>query len=56
MSAVFEYRGRIYPEFIKHGNACQFIAAVARQFCKGDGLDVGAGHWPLAGALPIMLT
>lgn len=53
MSAVFEYRGRLYPEFIKHGNACQFIAATALQFCKGDGLDVGAGYWPLNGALPI---
>jgi hypothetical protein len=55
MSAVFEYRGRLYPEFIKHGNACQYFAPIALQFCKGDGLDVGAGRWPLAGAIPIEL-
>jgi SAM-dependent methyltransferase len=49
---IFEYRGNLYPEYLKNGNACQFIAATAAHFCKGDGLDVGAGKWPLPGAQP----
>lgn len=53
MSAVFEYRGSLYPDYIRNGNACQFIAPTALQFCKGHGLDVGAGRWPLPGAQPI---
>lgn len=52
---VFEYRGRQYPELLKHGNACQYIAPIAKQFCKGMGLDVGCGAWPLPGAVPIEL-
>lgn len=55
MSAVFEYRGQLYPEFIKHGNACQFVTPIALQFCRGEGLDIGAGRWPLPGARPIEL-
>ncbi len=50
---IFEYRGTKYPEYLKHGNACQFIAPTALQFCKGNGLDVGASNWPLPGATPI---
>lgn len=53
---IFEYRGNRYPRYIKHGNACQFIAATARQFCAGRGLDVGAGKWPLKGAIPVDLV
>ena len=54
--SVFEYKGKLYPEYIKHGNACQFIAPFALQFCKGRGLDVGAGKWPLPGAIPVDQT
>lgn len=50
---LFEYRGSIYPSYLKHGNACQFIAPTAKQFCQGIGLDVGAGKWPLPGAIPV---
>lgn len=50
---IFHYKGNRYPEFIKHGNACQFIAPVAVKFCQGRGLDIGAGKWPLPGATPI---
>lgn len=47
---IFEYDGRLYPDYLKRGNACQFIAPTALQFCKGRGLDVGCGAWPLPGA------
>lgn len=53
---IFEYRGNRYPRYIKHGNACQFIAATARHYCAGRGLDVGAGKWPLKGAIPVDVT
>jgi SAM-dependent methyltransferase len=52
-TTVFEYLGEKYPEYLKHGNACRFIALTALQFCKGRGVDVGAGKWPLPGAIPI---
>jgi SAM-dependent methyltransferase len=50
---LFTYKGELYPEYLKGGNAMQFIAPTALQFCKGRGLDVGAGKWPLPGAVPI---
>lgn len=52
---IFEYGGALYPRYLKEGNACQHIAATALHFCNGDGLDVGAGRWPLPGARPIDL-
>lgn len=50
---IFEYRGAIYPEYIRNGNACRGIVPLALEFCKGVGFDVGAGSWPLPGAIPI---
>lgn len=50
---IYEYRGALYPSYLKTGNACQHIAATARHFCRGSGLDIGAGKWPLQGALAV---
>lgn len=50
---IFEYKGKQYPDYLRNGNAMQFIAATAKHFCKGTGLDIGAGRWPLEGAHPI---
>lgn len=52
---IYTYKGKIYPDYLKNGNAQSFIAPVAKQFCVGKGLDVGAGAWPLEGAVPIEL-
>jgi len=52
-TGMFAYRGRLYPDYIKNGNACRFIAPVALEFCKGYGFDIGAGRWPLPGARPV---
>lgn len=52
----FVYKGKRYPDYLKHGNACQFIVPIAQQFCKGIGVDVGPGAWPFPGALPIDKT
>lgn len=53
---IFEYKGKRYPDYIKRGNACQYIAPVALQFCHGTGLDVGAGRWPLPGAMAVDIS
>ena len=52
---IYEYKGQLYPEYLKTGNACQFITPVALRFCQGRGLDVGASIWPLPGAKPVEL-
>lgn len=53
---IFEYRGQKFPEYIRNGNACRFIIPTALEFCRGNGIDVGAGKWPLPGALAIDLV
>jgi len=50
---LFEYKGALYPDYLKRGNACRFIAPIAHQFCRGNGVDVGANKWPLVGATPV---
>lgn len=52
---IYEYDGKLYPDYLKSGNACRFIEPMAREFCQGVGLDVGAGKWPLPGAIPVDL-
>jgi SAM-dependent methyltransferase len=53
MTTVYEYDGDLFPEYLKHGNAMQFFAPFAKQFCSGRGVDVGCGKWPFPGAEPI---
>lgn len=53
---LYEYEGCLYPQYLKHGNAMQFIQPTAAHFCKGRGLDIGAGKWPLPGAQPVDLA
>lgn len=50
---TFEYRGRVYPDYLRRGNAAQFILPTALQFCQGRGVDVGCGRWPLPGAVGV---
>jgi len=38
---------------LTRGNAKQFIEQDALRWCKGKGVDVGAGRWPLKGARQI---
>ena len=52
---LFEYQNETYPAYLKDGNAMQFIEPIARQFCRGRGVDVGCGSWPLLGAIPVEL-
>lgn len=50
---LFEYRGELYPDYIRRGNAMRFAEPFARMFCWGKGLDVGAGEWCLPDARPV---
>ena len=50
---IYEYKGKIYPEYLKQGNAAQYITPVAEKFCIGRGLDIGCGDWPLSWAMPV---
>lgn len=52
---IYRYKDQLYPAYLKNGNACRFITPVALEFCKGNGVDVGAGKWPLPGAIPVEL-
>ncbi|MBF0231826.1 MAG: methyltransferase domain-containing protein [Desulfamplus sp.] len=49
----YRYLNDLYPEYLNKGNACSFISEKALQYCKGYGLDIGAGEWVLPGAISI---
>jgi hypothetical protein len=42
-----------YPEYLNHGNAAEYVLEEASLVCSGQGLDIGAGDWPLLGAVPV---
>tara|TARA_B100000925_G_scaffold291752_1_gene281191 strand:- start:11480 stop:12073 length:594 start_codon:yes stop_codon:yes gene_type:complete len=44
---------KLYPEYMKRGNAAKFITPIAQQFCIGDGVDIGASKWPVFSARAI---
>lgn len=53
----FYYKNKLYPEYIKHGNANAYIEPFAKKFCKGKGLDIGGFFdWTFPGAKPINIT
>jgi len=48
---LYEYKGSIYPNYLKSGNACSYILSFAKQFCIGKGLDIGGYlDWVFPGA------
>jgi SAM-dependent methyltransferase len=49
----WEYKGKFYPDYLTVGGACHAIFREALKHCKGEGIDVGAGLWPLPGAVPV---
>lgn len=51
---LFKYKGRLYPSYIKTGNAAKYVVPFAKEFCKGAGLDIGGFFkWTFPGAIPI---
>ena len=54
---TFTYKDKIYPEYIKNGNAVEYIEPIAKQFCQGEGLDIGGFMgWTLKGAIPVNIA
>jgi len=54
---IYSYKGKIYPTYIKTGNGVGHIDILAKQFCKGKGLDIGGFfEWTLTGAIPINIA
>lgn len=55
---VFTYKDKLYPDYIRHGNACHFCMPFAEKFCVGNGLDVGGWSeygWVYPGARVVNL-
>lgn len=51
----WEFEGRFYPDYLFVGGASFAIHRTALKFCTGAGLDIGAGLWPLPGAVAVDL-
>jgi len=49
----WDYKGRFYPDMLTVGGGASSIRRVALRHCTGSGIDIGAGLWPLPGALPV---
>jgi len=47
------YKGKFYPDYLMMGGASHAIFPVALRFCQGTGVDIGAGFWPLPGAMAV---
>jgi SAM-dependent methyltransferase len=44
---------KYYSDYIKNGAAVEGVKFLAQKYCKGKGVDIGAGNWSLDGAKPI---
>lgn len=48
---VYVYDDRVYPDYLKRGNAVENIIPIAKKFCVGAGVDVGGTpDWHFPGA------
>jgi hypothetical protein len=52
----WEFENRIYPDYLTVGGTSRAIERTALKYCKGIGLDIGAGYWPLPGSTAIDLA
>jgi len=46
---IYSYKGKIYPSYLKNGNAIKYILPIAKYFLKGNILDIGGTkewHYP----------
>ncbi len=53
MAALIDDMLAPYPSFLNVGNAKSFIEDVALEYCRGRGVDVGAGRFPFQDATPV---
>lgn len=47
------YKGSFYPDYLTVGGASHAIFHVALRYCRGKGVDIGAGYWPFPKATPV---
>jgi SAM-dependent methyltransferase len=47
------YRDKFYPDYLTIGGASHAIFRTATQYCRGNGIDIGAGFWQLPNAIPV---
>ena len=47
------YKDDYYPDYLTMGGASFAIRREALKYCKGKGIDIGAGYWPLPEAEPV---
>ncbi|MGB8493878.1 MAG: hypothetical protein WCE53_05705 [Candidatus Acidiferrum sp.] len=52
-SGGWEYQGKFYPDYLTVGGASHAIFREALKYCRGNGIDIGAGLWPLPGAIAV---
>ena len=55
----FTYKGKLYPDYIRNWRAGRFVFEFAKEFCKGEGLDIGGDperDCVFPGAKPINIT
>jgi len=54
---LFRYKKNLYPQLIKGGNATKYITPFAKEFCDGEGLDIGGlESCTFPNATPINIT
>jgi SAM-dependent methyltransferase len=49
----WEWDGKFYPDHLTVGGASFGAFRAAARWCRGEGLDIGAGGWPFPGSKPI---
>lgn len=49
----WRYFGRFYPDYLFVGGASFAIFPTAAKYCRGRGVDIGAGLWPMPGAIAV---
>lgn len=47
------YEGEFYPDYLTVGGNTFAVQRTALKYCIGQGIDIGAGFWPLPGSTPI---
>jgi SAM-dependent methyltransferase len=52
-SGGWVYLGNFYPDYLTVGGASHAIFREALKFCRGSGIDIGGGFWPLPNAVPV---
>ncbi len=55
MIETIEFKGHVYPKFTSTGGAAVYVREIAKEVCKGHGLDIGYSkeEWMFPGAIGI---